>query len=162
MTDPQESAAHLLALVADPQQLSAHLLALELIEVRKTIAAAKIQEAELIQALAEAMPGKTYELPGVAAFERHKAVKRAKWDHESLQSTLVRKIRAGEIPKQVDPLTGEVLDEDDIAKTARVFTSTANPSWRIGALKELDIQPDEYNETTYDGTYTLKISGVQS
>lgn len=138
------------------------LLAQSLIDVREQIKIAKEQESELIQALADAMPAKRYELAGVGTFERHKASTRKTWDNDSLSSALIRKIRTGEVPKQVDDETGEVIDEDDVAQTARIFTECARPSWRLTPLRALGVDPDEYSEVTYDGSWTIQFTGAQS
>jgi hypothetical protein len=135
-------------------------VATELIELRKARKALAEQEAEKEAELVGLMDGKTLEVPGLGVFEKHAKSSRKAWRHAELQSTLVRKLRNGEVPKKTDPETGEIIDEDDIARTARIFTETANPSWRVTALKALDIDPTEYNETTYTGGYTIEFKGT--
>lgn len=132
-------------------------LATELFQLRSQIEVFKRKADEVEAELLAEMPEKKLEVPGIGVFESRKATDRKQWQHAELQSTLIAKIRSGEA-RTVDPETGEIVEEDDVALTARVFTATANPSWRVTALKALDINPDEYCFAT-PGKWSVQFYG---
>lgn len=125
-------------------------LASSLFITRSKIEELKRDAAVLEERLIAEMPDKKLELFPIGVFERKEKKDRKQWRHAEVQSALIAKIRSGEA-RQVDDETGEIVEEDDVALTARVFTATANPSWRVTALKEMDIDPDEFCSVTSAG-----------
>jgi hypothetical protein len=91
-------------------------------------------------------------------FERRRRADRKSWDHESLRSELLRKVRTMEPQKTIDLATGEIIFEDATEQAFRVIFDCARPEWRVRPLRALDIDPDEYAQTTY-GSYSIQFTG---
>ncbi len=133
-------------------------IAQQLNTVREKIKALRAQEAELEESLAAEMPEKLLQVPGVGVFERNKKDDRKAWDHEGVFSSLLAKIRAGEVKRATLEITedGEMVEEDDVALTYRVLSSCARPEWRVTDLRAYGIQPDEFCVKTPAG-YSVKL-----
>lgn len=95
-------------------------------------------------ALAASMPAKEVrDLPGLPPFERRKGSDRKAWQSADLLREIVHQHR------HVNPETGEItVDTDallDALKAAVPFTGSLG--WRVKALRELGLDPDEWCET---------------
>jgi len=97
--------------------------------------------------LADMMPTKIMELPGLPAFERRRGSTRRKWQSEDLAVLVMR--------RTLDPAgTGEV----DVASyeaarrvvdaLVKVAPFTGSMGWRSKALKEMGVDPDEWCESS--------------
>jgi hypothetical protein len=133
-------------------------IAKELYAIRSQIASLRLREGELVERLAAEMTEDRLELEGVGVFERRRKADRKQWDHESLRSELLRKVRTLEPQKTMDLATGEVFQEDPTEQAFRIIFECARPDWRVRPLKALEIDPDEYCSTTYGG-YSVQIHG---
>jgi hypothetical protein len=133
-------------------------IATELYATRSEIAALRLREGELVDRLAAEMETDRLELEGIGVFERRRKADRRSWDHESLRSELLRKVRTMEPQKTMDLATGEIIFEDATEQVFRVIFNCARPDWRVRPLRALDIDPDEYAQTTYAG-YSIQIHG---
>jgi hypothetical protein len=133
-------------------------IATELYAVRSEIAALRLREGELVDRLAAEMENDRLELEDIGVFERRRKADRKSWDHESLRSELLRKVRSLEPQKTMDLATGEVFQEDPTEQAFRIIFDCARPDWRVRPLRALDIDPDEFAQTTYGG-YSIQIHG---
>jgi hypothetical protein len=133
-------------------------IATELHTVRSQIAALRLREGELVDRLSAEMTEDRLEIPELGVFERRRKADRKAWDHEGVQSALMRKVRAMEPEKSVDLGTGEVTQEDPTEQAFRVIFECARPDWRIRSLRTYDIDASEYCETTYGG-YSIQFTG---
>jgi hypothetical protein len=133
-------------------------IATELYAVRSEIAALRLREGELVDRLAAEMETDRLELEDIGVFERRRKADRKSWDHESLRSELLRKVRSLEPQKTMDLATGEVFQEDPTEQAFRIIFDCARPDWRVRPLRALDIDPDEFAQTTYGG-YSIQIHG---
>src|SRR5215217_8280755 len=125
-------------------------IATELFATRSQIAALKLREGELADRLAAEMPTDRLEVQGIGVFERRRKADRKQWKHDELRSELIRAVRDGRA-KNVDPETGEIIEEDPTEQAFRVIFDCARPEWRIRPLRQLSIDPDEYAAVTYGG-----------
>jgi hypothetical protein len=75
-----------------------------------------------------------------------------------VRSELLRKVRTMEPQKSMDLATGEILFEDATEQAFRVIFDCARPEWRVRPLRALDIDPDEYAQTTYGG-FSIQLHG---
>jgi len=133
-------------------------IAQELYATRSQIASLRLREGELVDRLAAEMETDRLELEGVGVFERRRKADRKQWDHESLRSELLRKVRTLEPQKTMDLATGEIIFEDPTEQAFRVIFDCARPEWRVRPLRALDIDPDEFAQTTYGG-YSIQFTG---
>lgn len=106
--------------------------------VRKTLDDVKAAEAYIELQAGEAMAGrKRIVLEGRWAAERYRTADRKEWDHDGLTRAVVD--RALITPD------GEILEMTPAAYAVRdALTAAARPSWRVTALKAMDIDPDDY------------------
>jgi len=133
-------------------------IATELYAVRSEIAALRLREGELVDRLAAEMETDRLELEDIGVFERRRKADRKSWDHESLRSELLRKVRSLEPQKTMDLATGEVFQEDPTEQAFRIIFDCARPEWRVRPLKALEIDPDEFCQTSYGG-YSIQLHG---
>lgn len=133
-------------------------IAQELYAIRSQISSLKLREGELVDRLAAEMTEDRLELEGVGVFERRRKADRKQWNHDELRSELMRAVRDGRA-KRVDSETGEILDEDPTQQAFRVIFDCARPDWRVRPLRALDIDPDEYCQSTYGG-YSIQLHGA--
>jgi len=107
--------------------------------------------------VAELMPEKRVEVPGLPVFERRKGTDRKSWDSEALLSRVVR-------VALTDPTTGEVesdpavVREQLVSVLSAVVPFTGSLGWRVRALRDLGIDPDEWCETS-PGRVTVQFHG---
>jgi hypothetical protein len=133
-------------------------IAQELYAIRSQIASLKLREGDLVDRLAVEMTEDRLELEGVGVFERRRKADRKSWDHESLRSELLRKVRTLDPQKTMDLATGEVFQEDLTEQAFRVIFDCARPEWRVRPLKALEIDPDEFCQITYGG-WSIQLHG---
>jgi hypothetical protein len=133
-------------------------IAQELYAIRSQIASLKLREGDLVDRLAAEMTEDRLELEGVGVFERRRKADRKSWNHDELRSELMRAVRDGRA-KRVDSETGEILNEDPTEQAFRVIFDCARPEWRVRPLRALDVDPDEYCQTTYGG-WTIQLHGA--
>ena len=107
------------------------------------------------------MPDKRYTLQGVGTLERRKGTDRRQWDSLELARLLV-------LAELVDPATGEIdRTGDPVEVVGRVVAAlvacapfTSSMGWRVTALRDRGINPDEWATTT-PGRTTVQIHGEQ-
>lgn len=103
------------------------------------------------------MPDRKVEIDGLGVLERKKATDRRQWDSERLLGIVARIAldpdATGEIP--ADPI--EVLDRLTEAIT-KAMPITGSLGWRVTALREMGLDPDDYCEAT-PGRVGLQIHG---
>jgi hypothetical protein len=133
-------------------------IATELYAVRSEIAALRLRDSDLVDRLSAEMETDRLEVEGVGVFERRRKADRKAWDHEAVQSALLRKVRTMEPGKSVDLATGEVTQEDPTEQAFRVIFECARPEWRVRSLRSYDISADEFCQTTYGG-YSIQFTG---
>ena len=122
------------------------LAALQDIRIRK--AELQDEERELVHEIFELMPKKEMDFGGIGRVTRAKSNNR-KWDHDSLIPVIVARALDD---RKIDKETGEVFEREASA-VARVMAACAGIGyWRLTALKEYGIDPDEYYETTSSRT----------
>jgi hypothetical protein len=131
----------------------------ELYAIRSQIASLKLREGELVDRLAAEMTDDRLELEGVGVFERRRKADRKAWDHEGVYSALLRHLRQAGTVKEVDELTGEIRELDPMEAAFRLLKACANPTWRVTALRQQGLQPDEFCQTTYSG-YSIQFVGA--
>lgn len=86
--------------------------------------------------------------------ERRRGRDRSAWKNEDLTHEVVKRAI---IEASVDRETGEIIEPNATTWAVRdALVATARPSWRVTALRELDIDPDEFC-TSVKGRSTLQI-----
>lgn len=95
--------------------------------------------------VAALMPDKQVEIPGVGVIERRRGTDRRKWQSEDLLRTLIR--------DELDDGTGELPSPaETLDRVLGVVTAcmpvTGSLGWRVTALRERGIDPDEWAECT--------------
>lgn len=102
-----------------------------------------------------------FTIDGVANFEVLRKGANRKWSSEDLLRRVV-------LQAMVDPETGELptdaereVAERVVTALAKVVPFTGSLGWRVTALKEMGIDPDEWAETTRPEGYSLKITGQE-
>jgi hypothetical protein len=98
--------------------------------------------------VARLMPSKRVELPGLGAVERKKGTTRRHWESDELAHEIAMRALT-------DPETGEMPPLDLWEKVGRVLDEllacaplTGSTQWRVGALKERKIDPDDWCESS--------------
>lgn len=120
-------------------------LAVAWLEVKEASDQLSIVCKQLESRLAAAMKNKVMSLDGIGTFEKAPAVSRKSWDHPLLAQKIVAKALDS---RQIDSETGEVEDRAEVATKA--LLSTAGISyWRVGEVKKLGIDPDQYCDKEY-------------
>ncbi len=116
-------------------------------ELRQLLAAAKVALGDAEATLAELMPSKTCELPGLPAFERRQGADRKRWQSADLVSLLVRR---GVDPDGTGEVTAEQMRMVDgvVRELTECAPFTGSMGWRVTALKERDIPVDEFCEVS--------------
>lgn len=129
-----------LAAAGDLDRLAAGLAA-----VRKITGDLRDLAAGIETDVAALMPDKQVEIPGVGVIERRKGTDRRKWQSEDLLRTLIR--------DELDDGTGELPSPaETLDRVLGVVTAcmpvTGSLGWRVTALRERGIDPDEWAECT--------------
>lgn len=100
---------------------------------------------------------KHFLVEGVGAFEVMRKSPSRRWESQELLSRIVR-------DAVVDPETGEIPSEDELALVQKVVSAIANAApftssmgWRVTALREANIHIDDYCESTFNPGYSLKF-----
>lgn len=98
------------------------------------------------QVLVDVMPDKRLELPGLPVLERRRGTDRKAWQSVDLLDELFRRA-------VVDTETGEVLDDEALIRQrlhevlVDCVPFTGSLGWRVTALRDLGLDPDEWCET---------------
>jgi hypothetical protein len=116
-------------------------IATELYAVRSEIAALRLREGELVDRLAAEMETDRLELEDIGVFERRRKADRKSWDHESLRSELLRKVRSLEPQKTMDLATGEVFQEDPTEQAFRITSTALAPIGVYAHCEPLTLTP---------------------
>lgn len=105
--------------------------------------------------LAEVMPDKRLELPGLPVLERHRGTNRKKWQSEELLSVVVgRSIVDGDgALATTDPI--EIRSRIE-AEVRACLPITGSLGWRVTALRDRGIDPDEFCATS-PGRVSIQI-----
>jgi len=118
----------------DPQFLAA--LLLDLRNLKHLLAIVyKSAEQALIRSLGDRRNLET----GDGLYEVRRSMKRTGWDHDELWRHVVARARD---ERRVDEATGEYESESEAI--ARVLFRCARPSWRLTALRDMGLDPDEF------------------
>lgn len=110
------------------------------------------------QRLAEVMPEKRLELPGMPIMERRIGTKRTKWDVEKLAPKVAQ-------VALVDPDTGEIpaspMQAVELVTAAFMGAFPITPSCgvRVTYLRSIDLDPDEWSESA-PGRVSVQIHEV--
>lgn len=113
-----------------------------LLQVRTARQNLALAERELEGAAARAMTGDRVAVQGKWIAERRWGKDRTKWENDDLAREVVK--RAIDTAR-VDTSTGELIEPNATTWAVRdALLACARPSWRVTALRELDINPDEY------------------
>jgi len=109
------------------------------------------------QATAECLPSKRVTVEGVGTVERRAATQRKRWDSDELLRRLV-------FASLVDENTGEMVATDALDAAERVHAVvsdvlpiTGSLGWRVGALRERGVDPDEWCEVSF-GAPTVQVT----
>lgn len=118
----------------------------ELLDLRATIAELRGRERDLVEMIHatayDAGIGRKFEAAGAQVELARSRNKR--WDHEEAMRHVVARALD---ERTIDPDTGEV--EPSWATVARAVMECAGIGyWRVGALKDKGLDPDEFFETT--------------
>lgn len=133
-----------------------------LIELRDEYKALRDRIEELESDIAANMETSQLVIKNVGLIKRRQKAPRTKWAHGDLFSEIYKRIDSIPNLRAVDGSTGEIIEESDSQKGIRVIKSLANPSWRTGALRELEINPDEFCVKT-PGGYSIDIEeGIEA
>jgi hypothetical protein len=99
-------------------------------------------EAVIEQRAARLMSGNVVEWPGGVA-ERRFGKDRREWNHDELTEVVTRRIA---LDAATDRASGETDDmlEALVRDAIGQYALTNRPAWRTTALKQLDVDPDEY------------------
>lgn len=115
------------------------------VAVRSDLARLRTIADDLEARLAEVMP-KVLELPGLPVLERRAGKDRRAWQSDELLTRVVRLSLdpegTGEFP--TDPMVAVDLVVTGVKACAPI---TPSMQWRVGALRALDLDPDEWCET---------------
>lgn len=117
-------------------------LVADLLDTRARIAELRDRERELVEAVHAAAPARKTE----TAFGLVEVSKRRnrKWDHEEATKHVVSRALD---ERTVDPVTGEV-EPSWVAVTRALRECAGINYWRVGALRDRGLDPDEFAETT--------------
>lgn len=116
----------------------------ELVELRINIAELRDRERRLVEIIHDTAETRKTETPsGLVEISKRR---NRKWDHDELVRHLTR---IALDTRDVDPATGELLDRPTWERVADAIKACAGIGyWRIGALKDHGLDPDEFAETT--------------
>ena len=123
-----------------------HALAFVLAELRRLAADLRLLVDTVEQDCYRLLPGKRTEIDGLGVLEKRKGTDRRAWQSTDLLDELLR-------VAVVDRETGAVLDDELLIRQriheVLVDAVPFNPSlgWRVTALRDLGIDPDEWCET---------------
>ena len=120
----------------------------------------RIVEQQVKRGIADTMPERRVTVEGVGTVERKAKVSRKNWDSDELLRKLIARAildsETGELP------SSPIVAADLILQELRaVMPITGSLGWRVTALRERGIDPDEWCEQTQDG-YTIQFSRDRS
>lgn len=120
-------------------------LARAYVDLKQVADAVAIVCREVETRLVNAMQTRHLTIENLGTFEKLPATSRKAWDHPLLAEKIVQKALDKRL---VDRDTGEV--EDPVQVATKALLSTAGISyWRVGEVKKLGINADEYCEKEY-------------
>ena len=116
----------------------------ELEDVRERMKDLRWQEAEILSDIHQLKPPykATYGGIGVVTVAQSKS---KKWDNESVLNHLMARARDA---RRIDKDTGEVLESEGQAVRRVIEQCAGIGYWRVTALREYGLEPDEFYETT--------------
>lgn len=100
--------------------------------------------------VADLMPSKRYEVPGVGVFERRKGTDRKAWRWDEVLNDVLPRLLAKHEGSYLDAV-GELM--------GTVVPLTASNGPRVKPLRDLGLDPDEYAETK-PGKVSVQIHGA--
>ena len=121
----------------------------ELREIRKGLAD---WESELTVWISEAIGRNTITVDGVGEVQVRQATDRKAWDHDALYRLVIARARD---ERRMDAETGEYESEGEAV--GRALMECARPSWRVTALRDRGIDPDEYAESSSGKTSVVIV-----
>lgn len=96
---------------------------------------------QLNRELAQAMPTKKVEVPGLGLLERMAGCDRRNWDHQLVASAVLAAVE--EQPElRCDPETGELMPIGEAL--VRWLLEACLPGWRVTGLRQIGLDPDRY------------------
>lgn len=129
-------------------------LAFGLVGLQRIAADLKTLTRSIENDLVRILPTPRVVIDGLGIVERHRTADRKGWKSAELLAHVLRVAvdpdETGELPP-----AGELLERIRSTLTKTV-PFTASLSWRVTALRELGVDPDEWSETTY-GRSTVQI-----
>lgn len=124
----------------------------EVRKARKALADLEaIMESQVVRK-AEAEGRREFALSDGSVVQFRGGTDRKDWDHRGLAYAVVRAV-------QVDQSTGEVLSTEQVVD--RLLDTAAVSYWRVGALKPLGVQPNDYC-TTSKGRRTIQFTDPEA
>lgn len=116
----------------------------DLVETRAEIARLREIEKQLVDDIHEISPRRKVETEyGLVEITKRR---NRKWDHEELVRHLTR---VALDRREIDPETGEIVSRPTWEIVTEALVDCAGIGyWRIGALKDYGLDPDEFAETT--------------
>ena len=129
----------------DPEKYKKALTLLaELQDIRARKEALREDELDCVESIYRLLPKREMDFGGIGRVTCTKSLNR-RWDHDSLIPVIVARALDD---RKIDKETGEVFEREASA-VARVMAECAGIGyWRLTALKQYGIDPDEYAETT--------------
>jgi hypothetical protein len=106
--------------------------------------------------VADLMPSKMVEVPGVGLLERRQGAKKTVWDSDAVLREVVKAAIVGpdgELPATVMEAVHVLVE----ALKAAAPVDTPSFGWRVGGLKALDIDPTEYR-TQEPGRISVQVT----
>lgn len=124
-----------------------------LVAIRETRSNLSTLTHRIERELLAVMGDRRFVVEGVGEVICRKATKRTKWDHHALMMRVVARALDERI---LDASSGEY--ESEGSAVARVMEACARPNWRVTALRELGIDPDEWCEVDEDA-WSVQLPG---
>lgn len=134
---------------SDPDEIDG--LVAELVETRQAIADLRETERQLVDTIHETATKRKVETEfGLVEITKRR---NRKWDHEDLVRHLTR---VALDRREMDPETGEIVSRPTWEIVTNALVDCAGIGyWRIGALKEYGLDPDEFAEVTSESRSVL-------
>lgn len=143
--------------VAEPNELdeySLETLVKLLIQGREMVRIMRDIAGRIEQATVRAMPHRKMVIDGIGTVEKTTETARKEWDHPLVAGQVLRSATDSWAKE-----TGEIVDQELAGKVLDAFMAAARMEWRVTALKDLGINPDNYCETTY-GSQKIRVTRV--
>ena len=157
MLDEAEKILTRLDEVAEPDDLDQYSLedlVKLLIQGREMTRVIRDITSRIEQATVRAMPHRKMTLEGIGVVEKTTETTRKEWDHPMVAGQVV--LRATDAWTQE---TGEIVSNELAGRLLDAMMTAARMEWRVTALKEMGIDPEQYCETTY-GSQKVRVTKV--